>query len=242
MRNHKLTIVLIGVCCFGWWVAYSAHQKTEVVAKEVALPLDKYLPKQEKTAASQALAKPTPQIFQKASGKPDATKPFAFNRRPASNGADSDPRERYQGLQQSGSVQVNGHNFNVLGVRAVETRLYDSSMGPIQFEDGGKAFIANTDPGWDQLPTHDNDKPVLLNGNGRPEILEGTIRVKFDNVSDAQSLAAQYGYSVEHTDAGSGWVWFRPPTNTPLLGAVDNLTHTGHQVELSIEGNKKGVH
>jgi len=162
-------------------------------------------------------------------------------------GNDSSPMVRYNGLQMSKPVQVNARGRVVLGARAVPTGTYDSSFGPVLFEQNGFSIVAlNTknDPSWNDLVMHESDRPVVVNpGNGRLGIVTGTLIVKFTDIHQADKLAGREGLQLMSVDESIGVAYFHAPENYHLLSGSEKLRKSAdvERVELEVVENFKGA-
>lgn len=150
----------------------------------------------------------------------------------------------FPGVKVGPEIPINERKERVLGVRAVPTSEYNSSYGPVLFEQDGFSVVAlNTvaEPGWDDLVMHTNDRPVVADGNGRVGILTGTIMVKLDDIHEADKIAGSEGFQVLYLDQAINVAYFRVPENYHLLSGSQKLSQSAGvmRVELEVAQGRK---
>lgn len=141
-------------------------------------------------------------------------------------------------------IDVNERREVVLGARAIPTSQYNSSYGPVLFEQNGFSVVAidtTADNDWKDLVVRAGDRPLVINpANAHLGIVTGTLVVKLTDVRQAEPLAGRQNLQLISVDESIHTAYFRAPENYHLLSGAAEVgkDRAVEHVELEIVRGK----
>ena len=127
----------------------------------------------------------------------------------------------------------------MLGARAVPTKDYVSSYGPVLFTENGFSIVAidtAADGTWKDLILGKADRPVVVNtANARLGVVTGTLIVKLKDVAEADRFAGRQNLQLLSVDDLISTAYYRAPEGFPMLAGAEQLRQDAVVESIEVE-------